>query len=150
MPQAWQYIQNPQELIVAVVDSGVDYNHPDLKGQIINSKDFMAEEATGPTVEGSAMSSLTIPAINWTGTHVAGVIAALADNQMGVSGIAPMVKVLNIKALNQEGWGSAFVIAQGVTSAADQGARIINLSLGGGEPSKPIELAVKYASPKAP
>jgi len=149
VPQAWQFVKNPQELIVAVVDSGVDYNHPDLKGQIINGKDFMAEEATGPNGEGSPDVVDDDPRDQLGhGTHVAGIIAALADNQMGVSGIAPMVKVLNIKALNQEGWGSAFAIAQGITSAADQGARIINLSLGGGEPSKPIELAVKYAQSK--
>lgn len=149
VPQAWQFVKAPQELIVAVVDSGVDYNHPDLKGQIINGKDFMAEEATGPNGEGSPDVVDDDPRDQLGhGTHVAGIIAALADNQMGVAGIAPMVKVLNIKALNQEGWGSAFAIAQGITSAADQGARIINLSLGGGEPSKPIELAVKYAQSK--
>ncbi|MGE3725299.1 MAG: S8 family serine peptidase [Candidatus Sericytochromatia bacterium] len=149
VPQAWQFVKNPAELIVAVVDSGVDYNHPDLKGQIINGKDYMAEEATGPNGEGSPDVVDDDPRDQLGhGTHVAGIIAALADNQMGVSGIAPMVKVLNIKALNQEGWGSAFAIAQGITAAADQGARIINLSLGGGEPSKPIELAVKYAQSK--
>jgi thermitase len=149
IPQAWQFVKNPQELLVAVVDSGVDYKHPDLKGQIINGKDFMAEDVTGPNGEGSpdVVDDDPLDQLGH-GTHVAGIIAALADNQMGVSGIAPMVKVLNVKVLNQEGWGSAFAIAQGITYAADQGARIINLSLGGGEASKPIELAVQYAQAK--
>lgn len=150
LPQAWKWMQQAsQEVLVAVVDSGVDYNHPDLKGQIINGKDFMAEEVSGPNGEGSPDTVDDDPLDQFGhGTHVAGIIAAQADNRIGIAGIAPMVKVLNIKALNAEGWGSAFAIAQGITYAADQGARIINLSLGGGESSKPIELAVKYAQAK--
>lgn len=149
VPQAWKFIRESREVLVAVVDSGVDYNHPDLKGQIINGKDFMAEDVTGPNGEGSPDTVDADPLDQFGhGTHVAGIIAAQADNHMGIAGIAPMVKVLNVKALNAEGWGSAFAIAQGITYAADQGARIINLSLGGGDASKPIELAVKYAQSK--
>lgn len=82
------------------------------------------------------------------GTHVAGLIGAIPNNQRGVAGIAPQVKILNLKALNAQGWGSAFAIAQAVTQAADKGARIINMSLGSKEASKPIELAVQYALKK--
>ncbi|PIQ24577.1 hypothetical protein COW36_11205 [bacterium (Candidatus Blackallbacteria) CG17_big_fil_post_rev_8_21_14_2_50_48_46] len=149
IPQAWGLMRSKQEILVAVVDSGVDYRHPDLKGQIINGMDFMAEDVSGPNGIGSPDTVDDDPLDQLGhGTHVAGIIAALADNQTGVAGIAPMVKVLNIKALNQEGWGSAFAIAQGITYATDKGARVINLSLGGGDQSKPIQLAIEYAQSK--
>ncbi len=146
IPEAWRHLTQTHEILVAVIDSGVDDQHPDLRGQVINGPDFMPEDVGGPNGEGSpdAMDDDPIDGYGH-GTHVTGIIAAHADNRTGIAGIAPRVKVLNIKALNAEGWGSAFAIAQGITHAADRGARVINLSLGGGEPSKPIELAVRYA-----
>ncbi|MGV3526223.1 MAG: S8 family peptidase [Candidatus Sericytochromatia bacterium] len=150
IPTAWnQGGTGRKELLVAVVDSGIDYQHPDLRGQIVNGMDFMTDNPTGPNGEGSPDTIDKDPLDQMGhGTHVAGIIAALPDNQMGVAGIAPGVRILNIKTLNQDGWGSAFAIAQGITYAVDQGARIINLSLGGDQPSKPIELAVQYAIKK--
>lgn len=150
IPQAWSMSsQGSQDLLVAVVDSGVDYQHPDLKGQIVNGKDFMAEDPTGPNGEGSPDVIDDDPLDQFGhGTHVAGIIGALPNNSTGIAGIAPGVKVLNVRVLNGEGWGSAFAIAQGITYAVDRGARIINLSLGSADASKPIELAVKYAQSK--
>jgi thermitase len=149
IPQAWNYARGSADLLVAVVDSGIDYNHPDLAGQIVNGIDFMPEMPSGPNGEGSPDTTDMDPNDELGhGTHVAGIIAAHAENQMGVAGIAPNVKILNVKVLNADGWGSSFAIAQGITFAADKGARIINLSLGGPDISKPIELAVKYAQKK--
>lgn len=150
IPQAWNIgSQGSKELLVAVVDSGVDYQHPDLKGQIVNGKDFMAENPTGPNGEGSPDVVDDDPLDQMGhGTHVAGIIAALPNNATGIAGIAPGVRILNERVLNAEGWGSAFAIAQGITHAVDSGARIINLSLGSADASKPIELAVKYAQSK--
>lgn len=149
VPYAWEQTQGSQDILVAVVDSGIDYNHPDLKGQIVNGLDFMAEIPTGPNGEGSPDVVDEDPMDQMGhGTHVAGIINALPNNRTGIAGIAPNVKVLNIKALSAEGWGSAFAIAQGITYAVDKGARVINLSLGSGQGSKPIELAVQYAIEK--
>jgi len=150
IPNAWNIGgQGAPNLTVAVIDSGVDYQHPDLKGQIINGKDFMVDTVSGPNGEGSPDTVGDDPLDQMGhGTHVAGIIGALANNQTGIAGIAPGVKILNIKALNRDGWGSAFAIAQGVTYAVDQGARIINMSLGSAEGSKPIELAIQYALSK--
>lgn len=149
VPSAWSLGPagaGSKELLVAVVDSGVDYQHPDLKDQIINGKDFMAENPTGPNGEGSPDVVDDDPLDQMGhGTHVAGIIGAVPNNGTGIAGIAPGVKILNVRVLNNEGWGSAFAIAQGITFAVDRGARIINLSLGSSEGSKPIELAVKYA-----
>ena len=141
--------QGSKAIIVAVIDSGVDYQHPDLRGQIINGLDFMAENPTGPNGEGSPDVVDDDPLDQMGhGTHVAGIIGAIPNNGTGIAGIAPGVKILNERVLNAEGWGSAFAIAQGITHAVDNGARIINLSLGSSEPSKPIELAVRYAQKK--
>lgn len=150
IPQAWSMSsQGNQEILVAVIDSGVDYQHPDLKGQIINGKDFMSEDASGPNGDGSPDVVDDDPLDKMGhGTHVAGIIGALPNNNMGIAGIAPGVKILNVRVLNDQGWGSAFAIAQGITYAVDRGARILNLSLGSAEASKPIELAVKYAQSK--
>lgn len=150
IPTAWeQGGQGSKNILIAIIDSGVDYNHPDLKGQIVNGKDFMADVPSGPNGDSSSDNIDDDPLDQMGhGTHVAGVIAALPNNQTGVAGIAPGVKVLNIKALNGDGWGSAFAIAQGITYATDQGARVINLSLGSPETSQPIELAIKYAQEK--
>lgn len=150
VPGAWNLgTAGSQDLLVAVVDSGVDYQHPDLKGQIINGLDFMAENPTGPNGEGSPDVVDEDPLDQMGhGTHVAGIIGAVPNNGTGIAGIAPGVKILNVRVLNSEGWGSAFSIAQGISYAVDRGARIINLSLGSAEGSKPIELAVKYAQQK--
>ncbi|MBF2053848.1 MAG: peptidase S8 [Candidatus Sericytochromatia bacterium] len=150
IPNAWNIGgQGRAEVLVAVIDSGVDYQHPDLKGQIVNGKDFMPDTVSGPNGEGSPDAVGNDPLDQMGhGTHVAGVIAALSNNRTGIAGIAPGVKVLNIKTLNRDGWGSAFAVAQGITSAVDQGARIINLSLGSSDGSKPIELAIQYAQSK--
>lgn len=150
IPNAWGLSsQGAQEILVAVIDSGVDYQHPDLKGQIINGKDFMAESPSGPNGEGSPDVVDDDPLDSYGhGTHVAGIIGALPNNATGIAGIAPGVKILNVRVLNNEGWGSAFAIAQGITYAVDRGARILNMSLGSAEGSKPIELAIKYAQQK--
>lgn len=150
IPHAWNMGgQGVKEITVAVIDSGVDYQHPDLKGQIVNGKDFMSEHISGPDGEGSPDVVDDDPLDQMGhGTHVAGIIAALPNNETGVAGIAPGAKLLNIKSLNAEGWGSAFAIAQGITYAVDQGAQIINLSLGSPQGSKPIELAIQYAIKK--
>lgn len=150
VPEVWNLSSQGNKAIkIAIVDSGVDYQHPDLKGQIINGKDFMSENITGPNGEGSPDVVDDDPLDQMGhGTHVAGIIAALPNNETGVAGIAPGVSLLNVKALNADGWGSAFAIAQGITYAVDQGARVINLSLGSPQASKPIELAIKYAQSK--
>jgi subtilisin family serine protease len=80
------------------------------------------------------------------GTHVAGSIAAGAENGLGIAGAAPRVKILPVRVLNCSGWSSD--VAKGITWAANQGARVINLSVGGPGPDKALYLAVKYARSK--
>jgi serine protease len=128
---------------VAVVDTGVDSSNPDLNGQVLNGKTFL----TG----GSGAAALN-PKVDTCGhgTHVAGTIAALANNGIGVTGAAPGVKILPVKVMNAalkcSGYSSD--VANGIKWAADKGAKVINLSLGGTTDDKAQDLAITYARSK--
>ncbi|WP_049970618.1 S8 family peptidase [Haladaptatus cibarius] len=113
---------------VAVVDTGIDADHPDLQANLGNGK----------TYHGSSWSDE-----NGHGTHVAGTIAAV-NNYSGVGSIAPDATLHAVKALNSYGSGSYSDIAAGIEWAANQGHDVINLSLGGSK-SATIESAVEYA-----
>ena len=105
--------------LVAVIDTGVDYTHPDLVDKIIKGRDFI-------NADGDPMDDYG------HGTHVAGVITAKKNNGYGIAGISPKSKVLAIKAISSQGYGSDFDIAQALTYAADySGVKVINMSLGG-------------------
>jgi thermitase len=82
------------------------------------------------------------------GSHVAGIIAAAANNGIGGSGVAPNAKILPIKVLDQAGQGDARDVAAGVRFAADNGAKVINLSLGGATESSSLTQAIQYANDK--
>lgn len=130
---AWQY-STGEGVVVAVVDSGVDASHEDLQGQILSGRSFV-DPSTDGTVDGSGH-----------GTHVSGTIVANANNGIGIAGVAPGAKVLPVQVLNHEGWGYTSDVAAGVAWAADNGAHIINLSLGSRNPSELMAAAVEYAS----
>jgi subtilisin family serine protease len=80
------------------------------------------------------------------GTHVAGIIAAQSNNQIGISGIAPDAKILPIRILDSRGDGSESDLAQAIRYAVDQGVRVINLSLGGATQTGGLQLALEYAA----
>jgi subtilisin family serine protease len=104
--------------IVAVVDTGVRTDHPDLAGRLLAGRDFVTPGA--PMHDG-----------NGHGTHVTGIVAADEGNGIGVEGVAPQAQVLPVRVLGDDGSGSEAVVAQGVDWAVSQGAEVINLSLGG-------------------
>ncbi len=116
---------------VAVVDSGVLGTHEDLIGSVLPGIDYV-----------NGGDGRIDPAGH--GTHVAGIIAAHVDNGVGIAGAAPGVKILPVRVLDSSGSGSSSNVAAGIIWAADHGARVINLSLGGG-PSPGIEQAMQYA-----
>jgi len=120
--------------VVAILDTGCDFDHRDLKGQIIASKDF--------TISRSGVSD-----VNGHGTHCAGVVAAAA-NGTGMIGVAPDAKLLIGKVLGDRGSGSSRGIAQGIDWAVDQGADVISMSLGGDGPDPDTAAAVKRANDK--
>ena len=127
-----------QGVIVAVVDSGSG-PHPDLAENLLTGHSFFGsvESQDGTDIDGSGH-----------GSHVAGIIAAVANNGIGGSGVAPRAKVLPIQVLDQAGQGDARDVAAGVRYAADNGAKVINLSLGGAAESSSLSQAIAYANDK--
>jgi subtilisin family serine protease len=120
---------------VAVIDSGVNGSHEDLAGSVLPGIDYINTGGDGRIDP------------NGHGTHVAGVIAAHANNARGITGAAPGVKILPVRVLDANGGGVASNVAKGIIWAADHGARVINLSLGGGQ-APGIQEAIKYANTK--
>jgi type VII secretion-associated serine protease mycosin len=127
-----------QGVIVAVVDSGSG-PHPDLAENLLSGRSIIGtvESQDGKDIDASGH-----------GTHVAGIIAAVANNGIGGSGVAPNAKILPIQVLDQAGQGDARDVAAGVRFAADNGARVINLSLGGATESSSLTQAITYANDK--
>ncbi|HAA86567.1 MAG TPA: peptidase S8 [Kosmotogaceae bacterium] len=137
LPEAWSITTGSQLVVVAVIDSGVDFSHPDLQGVFYDTGwDFVDKDAFPQDLHGH-------------GTHVAGTIAALTNNGEGVAGVAwggeDGVKILPIRVLNEAGRGTADDVFDGIIYAVEHGARIINLSLGAPNGSKAIWEAVQYA-----
>jgi len=105
---------------VAVVDTGVDLSHTGLAGHVIAGPDFIVDPSGNTPVTGDAYGH---------GTHVAGIIAA-NDSPSGGLGGAPGATILAVRVLDQNGSGSSLTVAQGIEWAAQDGAKVINLSLG--------------------
>jgi len=111
---------------VAVIDTGIDKDHPDLESNIKGGVNFVAK---GPFVNSDAWDD-----DNGHGTHVAGTIAAV-DNDTGVVGVAPQAWLYGVKVLNKRGSGYVSDIMAGIQWAVDNGMQVINMSLGGGSSS---------------
>ncbi|MBS3909193.1 MAG: S8 family serine peptidase [Actinobacteria bacterium] len=133
-PQAWDTTTG-NETVVAVVDSGVDYNHPDLSTKVIKGYDYINNDNDPMDDHGH-------------GTHVAGITGAITNNAQGVAGVSWGAKLLAVKVLNSSGSGTDATVANGIRYAADNNAKIINLSLGGYDYSSTMADAVVYAQGK--
>ncbi|MGL5859756.1 MAG: S8 family serine peptidase, partial [Phycicoccus sp.] len=115
-PGAWSTTTG-RDVVVAVVDTGVDTSHPDLVGRLAPGVDLVDG---GDPDDG-----------NGHGTHVAGIVAATADNGVGIAGAAPAARIMPVRVLDPAGSGSPTVIAEGIDQAVANGADVVNLSLGG-------------------
>jgi len=129
----WDITTGSPNVLVAVVDTGLAMGHPEFAGRIVAGHDFVNEDAEASDDHGH-------------GTHVAGILAAAIDNGHGSVGIAPEVRIMPVKVINASGSGLWSDIAQGIVYAADHGAQIINLSLGGPVASQVLSDAVRYAA----
>lgn len=129
----WDLQKGNPRVIVAVIDTGVDYNHEDLAA--VNESlgwDFTNDDPDPMDDNGH-------------GTHVAGIIAATMNNSKGVVGVAPNVTVMPVKVCNSGGSCWTTDIADGIIYAVDNGARIISISLGGPSPDIWTYNAIRYA-----
>ena len=136
---AWDRTTGSANVIVAVVDSGVDPTHPDLVDRLRTDGYDFVDDDSDPRDE------------NGHGTHVAGIVAAVLNNNEGVAGLAPGVTILPVRVMDARGRGSDRAIARGIRFSADKGAKVINLSLGAtltlnaDEPSALVNDAIVYA-----
>jgi thermitase len=121
---------NIQDTLVAVLDTGIDSLHPDLKDKVVSEVNFT--------------DSPTVSDLNGHGTHVAGIITADTNNGIGIAGLAPESKIMNVKVVGDDGICQASTVARGLVWAVDNGAKVINISLEI-EPSVELEKAVNYA-----
>lgn len=128
----WDLSRGKEDIVIAVVDTGVDLNHPDLKNRLTEGYNLI-ENNSYPDDD------------NGHGTHVAGIIAAETNNQEGAAGITWFNKIMPIKAMEAKGYGTSFDIAKGIVWAVDHGADVINLSLGNYQTSEMMKRAVDYA-----
>jgi thermitase len=140
-PEAWGITTGSTAVILAILDSGIDQDHPDLDGKLVGNIDF-----TG---------SSTVDDNHGHGTHVAGIAAAETsnpddpDDPEGVAGVGFDSSLLNVKVMKvfDDGalWGAYSWIAEGIVWATDNGAHVINMSLGGYNRSRTLQAAVDYA-----
>ncbi|MGF1932837.1 MAG: S8 family peptidase [Nostoc sp. ChiQUE02] len=155
-PEVWAQGYTGQGVVVAVVDTGVDYNHEDLKNNIWTNANEIAGNGIDDDGNGyiddnygwnfAAKNNNTLDK-NGHGTHVSGTIAG-ENNNYGVTGIAYNAKIMPVKVLNDSGSGSYSSISKGIRYAVDNGANVINLSLGGASSNRTLESAIDYASSK--
>jgi len=129
-PEAWQITSGEADVIVAVLDTGIDQTHEDLAGKVIANANFTQSPSDDD--------------IHGHGTHMAGIIAA-AENTFGITGLAHDISLMNVKVAEDNGTCNAETVAKGIIWAADNGARVINISLTFAEPWSPLEEAVDYA-----
>lgn len=128
--QAWT-TSTGSGAVVAVLDTGVDLDHPDLQGNLVAGATFTGcGKGERPCGDGDFRGPDGENNGDEHGTHVAGIVAAVANNGTGVAGVAPDAKIMPVKVL-EEGSGTFEDIAAGIRWAADHDADVINMSLGG-------------------
>jgi len=130
---AWDVAKGNPETVIAILDSGVDMTHPELAAKVVSAGRDFANDDDDATDD------------HWHGTHVAGIAAADTDNSEGIAGVAWNCKILPVKVTGADGTGFYSWIIDGIIWAADQGADVINLSLGGDFDDPFLEDACKYA-----
>lgn len=138
-PDAWNFTTGSSQIVVALVDTGVDQTHEDLRKTLfVTGYDFLLNRDIVPGTDSDD---------NGHGTLVAGVLAATPNNGLGITGVVWSVGVMPLKALNAEGEGSSENVAKAIRYATDHGASIINLSLGGVGFGQDVGLAnaIRYA-----
>lgn len=133
--EGWAYTTGSPDVVIAVLDTGLNLGHPEFAGRIIPGYDFVNDD-------GEPLDD------NGHGTHATGIIGAAMNNGMGSVGVCPECRIMPVKVLNQNNAGTWSGVANGIIYAADHGARVINLSLGAAVSSQTLENAVDYAKAK--
>jgi subtilisin family serine protease len=127
------WTQATNQVTVAVLDTGIG-SHNDLTGRVLPGRSILSGAISTNVADGHGH-----------GTHVSGTIAALANNNLGIAGVAPNAKILPVKVLSDSGSGYLSDVAAGIIYAADSGAKVINMSLGSSGTSQTLQDACDYA-----
>jgi len=130
--KGWNVSKGGEDVIIAVLDTGVQSNHPDLQGKLLSGTNIVDKSKAPDDDVGH-------------GTHVAGIIGATVNNGEGVAGISWYNKIMPVKVLDSSGAGSTYSVAQGIIWAVDNGAKVINMSLGNYAQADFLHDAIKYA-----
>lgn len=154
-PEAWQYTTGSPATIVAVIDTGLDFTHPDLASKIYVN----AGEIPGNGIDDDRNGFLDDTSgwnfVNGTnnnrddnghGTHVSGTLAAVGNNGVGVVGVNWNARIMVLKILDSRGRGSVRAATESIYYAVAQGAKVINASWGGGEFAQSLLDAIRYAN----
>ncbi|HEY1240624.1 MAG TPA: S8 family serine peptidase [Bryobacteraceae bacterium] len=131
-PAAWERTTGAPDVVVAVIDSGIDAGHPDLASSLAPGWSFW---------KGSGDTSDTLG----HGTAVAGTLAAASNNGLGVAGVSWGSRIMPLAVVDPNDFAAYSSIAAAVQYAADHGARVINISIGGSSPSSFLQSAIDYA-----
>lgn len=134
-PEAWDLYSGAPTVTIAIVDSGVDMDHEDLAAKLVPGRDFINNDDDPDDDNGH-------------GTHCAGIAAGIANNNIGIAGLAWQCKIMPVKVLGSNGSGGFDAVAAGVVYAADNGAQVISMSLGSFAQSPVLTDAVSYALDK--
>ncbi len=155
--EAWEHGFGSGQ-VIAVVDTGVDLTHPDLEPNLwTNALESVGLEGVDEDLNGRTDDVHGYDFVDndgdpddyeFHGTHVAGTAAAVADNGKGVAGVAPEAEIMAVRVLDGDGSGFSAEIAEGIAYAAENGADVVNLSLGGpaGEEDQLTEDAIEIAA----
>ncbi len=163
-PDAWDVTTGTPETVIAILDTGVQLNHEDVRDNLWTN----ADEVPGNEVDDDANGKVddiygwhfyhkwdgeefvpgedsNVADDHGHGTHVAGIAGARINNGVGIAGMAGNSQLMVVKVMDSNGDGWYSDLAQGIIYAVDNGARVINLSLGGTPPSQTLQEAVNYA-----
>jgi YVTN family beta-propeller protein len=130
--KAWETTRSSDQVTVAVIDTGIDWRHPDLAGKLVPGRNVITRDGNTEDDHGH-------------GTAVAGVIGAATNNGVGMAGVCWDCRLMPIKALDAQGEGTYADVIDAIVYAVDHGARVLNLSFGGYAPSQMLAQAIEYA-----
>ena len=137
-PAAWDITTGSRQVVIAILDTGISLSHPDLQANLWQNEDEIAGNGIDDDGNGYVddrwgwnfvASSPNPDDDHWHGTHVAGIAGAVGNNAIGVAGTAWQVQLMAVKFLDRNGQGSFLGMLQAMRYAADNGARILNLSV---------------------
>lgn len=129
---AWDYTQGSSSVVIAIIDTGVQSNHPDLSGKVTAGYNYVSNNTNANDDNGH-------------GTHCAGIAAAKTNNATGVAGVGWNCSIMPVKVLNSQGSGTYTAIANGINFARTNGAKVLSMSLGGSSGSSTLSSAITNA-----